>query len=239
MFDKTKYAREYYRKYSKKGRERRRKYVKENIEKVRKSYKIYHKKYAEREKEYNENWRKEHPDKAREYARKYRKEHPGCGKKTSKERSAKYRQNHLEECRERQRKWKKEHPEQRRERDRKILSTSKGKIDNRVSSAIYNALKGNKAGRQWETLVGYTKDDLRNHIRKNFKDGMTWKKFMTGEIHIHHDVPKSYFNCTSTDDPRFKECWALHNLQPLWAKDNMSKKDRNYQLPLPLWEQTI
>lgn len=28
------------------------------------------------------------------------------------------------------------------------------------------------------------------------------------------------------DDPEFRECWALSNLQPLWAKDNMSKHAR-------------
>jgi hypothetical protein len=27
----------------------------------------------------------------------------------------------------------------------------------------------------------------------------------------------------SPDDPKFQECWALSNLQPLWAKDNLKK----------------
>ena len=31
------------------------------------------------------------------------------------------------------------------------------------------------------------------------------------------------FDYTSTEDESFKECWALENLQPLWASENISK----------------
>jgi hypothetical protein len=63
---------------------------------------------------------------------------------------------------------------------------------------------------------------------------MTWEKFMAGEIHIDHKVPESHFKYETPEDPQFKECWALHNLQPMWAKDNIQKGNRNYQLPLIL-----
>lgn len=28
---------------------------------------------------------------------------------------------------------------------------------------------------------------------------------------------------TSPDDPDFKQCWALSNLRPLWAEENLRK----------------
>jgi len=28
------------------------------------------------------------------------------------------------------------------------------------------------------------------------------------------------------NDTEFKYCWSLHNLQPLWEKDNLEKSDK-------------
>ena len=52
---------------------------------------------------------------------------------------------------------------------------------------------------------------------------MSWERFLNGEIHIDHIVPKSRFNYEKPDDPEFKICWGLANLQPLWNTDNWSK----------------
>lgn len=88
--------------------------------------------------------------------------------------------------------------------------------------AIYYALKGNKKNRKWENLVGYTLQDLKDHIEKMFSDGMSWENI--GEWHIDHIIPKSAFNYTEPEHIDFKRCWSLSNLQPLWAKENMSKR---------------
>jgi len=84
-------------------------------------------------------------------------------------------------------------------------------------------LRANKAGRTWESLVGYSVWDLQVHLQSKFTDGMTWERFLKGEIHIDHIIPKSRFHYETPDDPEFKICWGLNNLQPLWAKDNLSK----------------
>ena len=81
-----------------------------------------------------------------------------------------------------------------------------------------------KRNRKWEELVGYTKKDLMQHIESKLKEGMTWNNY--GEWHIDHIKPKSWFRYSSTDDKEFKECWALSNLQPLWANENKSKGNR-------------
>ena len=64
------------------------------------------------------------------------------------------------------------------------------------------------------------------HLEKQFTDGMTWEKFLRGEIWMDHIKPISKFNYVSSEDIEFKECWSLNNLQPLWAKDNRRKYNK-------------
>jgi hypothetical protein len=105
-------------------------------------------------------------------------------------------------------------------------ATPKGNIDHRMGNGIRKSLSVGKSGRKWEDLVGYSVDDLKLHLESLFTDGMTWEAFLNGEIHIDHIRPKSSFTYETPDDPEFKECWAIKNLQPLWAIDNLSKGDK-------------
>ena len=69
--------------------------------------------------------------------------------------------------------------------------------------------------------MGYTGKELYKHIESLFTDGMSWDNM--GDWHIDHIRPVASFNFTTTECEDFKKCWALENLQPLWAKDNLSK----------------
>jgi hypothetical protein len=73
-------------------------------------------------------------------------------------------------------------------------------------------------------LLPFTKEELVEHLESQFTDGMSWDRF--NEIHIDHIRPVSSFNYTTTECEDFKKCWALNNLQPLWAKDNIMKSDK-------------
>lgn len=75
-----------------------------------------------------------------------------------------------------------------------------------------------------ERAFHYSIKDLCAHLESLFADGMTWEAFMRGEIHIDHIKPQSAFDLS--DDEQFAQCWALSNLQPLWAADNLAKSDR-------------
>jgi len=90
-----------------------------------------------------------------------------------------------------------------------------------VSHGIRMSLKGRKLGRRWESLVGYTLAQLRTHLERQFRRRMTWEN--AGEWHIDHILPLASFSFSSADDPDFRAAWALHNLRPLWAGENMSK----------------
>jgi len=100
-------------------------------------------------------------------------------------------------------------------------------ISKAVCDGIYKSLKhngGSKRGRQWESLVDFTKDELVKHLEKQFHSGMNWDNY--GKWHIDHKVPIAAHNFKTTRHRDFKRCWSLKNLQPMWAKDNVSKGAR-------------
>jgi len=106
--------------------------------------------------------------------------------------------------------------------------TPNGNLNHRMEVAILLAIKGEKAGRKWEGLVGYTLEELKKHIESLFTDNMNWDEFTKGQIHIDHKKPKSLFSYKTTNNKEFKMCWGLDNLQPLWAADNR-KKGKKYR----------
>jgi hypothetical protein len=97
-------------------------------------------------------------------------------------------------------------------------------LNRNVRHAVAKSLRGMKAGRSWESLVGYTLAELRAHLEARFVDSMGWHNM--GEWHVDHERPLASFNITGADCPDFKSAWALSNLQPLWAPDNLRKGAR-------------
>jgi hypothetical protein len=92
-----------------------------------------------------------------------------------------------------------------------------------ISQSMRHYLRG-KNGKTWTDLVGYTPEQLRNHIEKRFKHGMSWENY--GKWHVDHIIPVTVFNFQTPDDIDFKKCWSLKNLRPLWAKENISKGNK-------------
>ena len=78
-----------------------------------------------------------------------------------------------------------------------------------------------KTGRTKE-LLGCTIDELLLHLESQFTDGMSWDNRHLWQI--DHIRPCASFDLT--DPEQQKECFHYTNLQPLWAKDNLSKSDR-------------
>ena len=65
---------------------------------------------------------------------------------------------------------------------------------------------------------------------------MSWENY--GKWHIDHIIPRVYFNIQELGDEEFQKCWSLENLRPLWAKDNIMKKDKIEITKLKFDEQT-
>lgn len=73
----------------------------------------------------------------------------------------------------------------------------------------------------WNYLP-YTPIQLKEHLEKQFEASMTWDNH--GDYwHIDHIIPQAAFQYDSENHPDFIKCWALNNLRPLKATDNMHK----------------
>lgn len=96
----------------------------------------------------------------------------------------------------------------------------------RISRLFAHAMKqvgGIKSSPTLEAL-GYTADELRRHMERQFLDGMSWGN--RAEWQIDHIVPISEAQ-TEADVVRLNQ---LANLRPAWAEDNNAKRARRVTL---------
>lgn len=162
---------------------------------------------ADKVKEYNRRWYADNTDKAKERSRLHRISDP----KRAREYQIQWSAANRDKVR-----------ESKRRSEKKRLATAKGKLEKSVKAAIYKAItKGSKNGRHTFDLLGYSSDELKNHLESQFLPGMSWDNY--GDWHIDHKIPKSVFNYTTPDEIDFKRAWAMSNLQPLWGPDNLAK----------------
>jgi Prasinovirus endonuclease VII len=113
----------------------------------------------------------------------------------------------------RQRKW-------RREYRRKNPMFS---IRCNLSSYLSMLLRG-KGGKESKTLdlLGCSLLEFKSWLTSRFQHGMSWEKY--GKWHVDHVKPCSKFDLSNPQQQ--KECFHYTNLQPLWAKENLSKGGR-------------
>ena len=98
------------------------------------------------------------------------------------------------------------------------------KLTRNLRRRLYNAIKDNyKKGSAIKDL-GCTLDECKQHIESLFKPGMTWNNWTYDGWHLDHIIPLSSFNLE--DREQFLQAHHYTNLQPLWAKDNMTKGNR-------------
>ena len=97
-------------------------------------------------------------------------------------------------------------------------------LKSRLRTRFYQYIKRGLAKKKVNTskLIGCDWLYLKNHLEKQFKQGMNWKNF--GKWHIDHIKPMAHFNLLNVND-QYK-CCNYKNLQPLWATENLSKGAR-------------
>lgn len=118
---------------------------------------------------------------------------------------------------------------------RKKLNDPSRKLRHNISNSIYSYLKEQKSSKYGKSIKEYLGEDyfekLKLHIEQQFIGEKSWMNFNNyGKYNqnrrtwnLDHIIPHSSFKYTSMDSQEFKECWALNNLQPLEAMENIKK----------------
>ena len=94
-------------------------------------------------------------------------------------------------------------------------------LKTRMSARISGMLKNGKESKRTFDILGYTSQELCDHIEKQFAKGMGWNNM--SEWEIDHIIPVSHFQADDMNSDDFKACWAISNLRPMWKKDNRAK----------------
>jgi len=162
--------------------------------------------YSKRSKEYREKF----PEKRAEIKKRSRLKNVEKYKKRELENGRTYYQIHKEEIR-----------KKRKERGFKRKESLQYKLRHVLRSRIRQAIKhGYKSANTLE-LIGCSIEELKQHLEKLFKEGMTWENWSFYGWHIDHIIPCSSFNLLLEEEQ--KKCFHYTNLQPLWMKENLEK----------------
>lgn len=104
-----------------------------------------------------------------------------------------------------------------------IKYSIRSRLSSRIRLALRRYLKGSKVRKHERSsiLLGCSVDEFKQKLESQFTEGMTWAKFLGGEIHIDHIKPCVSFDLTKKEEQ--KKCFHHTNLQPLWARDNLIK----------------
>lgn len=99
------------------------------------------------------------------------------------------------------------------------------RIKQNISRAIRYYINAGKSKQSVLDKLGYSLEQLKEHLEKQFDENMNWQNYGT-YWHIDHIVPHSSFSYSSMDDEEFKKCWSLNNLRPLEAIENIKKSNK-------------
>jgi hypothetical protein len=178
---------------------------KDNVDYIKNYAKKWRDKNKENNRKYLKNWRKENPEKVKIH----------LSNPKQKERNKEHTVYSNKKWRESYKNW----------RRRKTKEDIVFRINNNMGSVISKILKGEKEGKGWGLLVGYTAKDLIKHLEKQFDDKMKWDNYAE-YWEVDHIIPKSHFNYKTPTDEEFKKCWGLENLQPLEKSLNRKKHNK-------------
>lgn len=170
----------------------------------------------------------------KEYMKKYYQEHKEELKKTSNEYYINHRGEHSVWAKEWYRKnknkslqTKKDWFEKNKEKIYK-LRNQRRKIDIKYKLSCYLRNRLNKVLRGFSKSVSVLKlidcsiEQLKQHLESKFTYGMSWKNY--GKWHVDHIRPCASYDLSKVSEQH--KCFHYTNLQPLWAKDNLSKNDK-------------
>ncbi len=168
-------------------------------------------------------------DKRLAYAKKYRLDNLEKTKLSSKN----WRLNNLDKIRKIQNSWRNKNKEQFNKKRNVYLKYKKltdinFKLACNLRNRFLQAFKNNSKNSSSIKNLGCSLSFFKNYLESKFTEGMTWENYGLYGWHIDHIIPLISFDLSNLDEVKI----ACHytNMQPLWAKDNLSKN--KYELKL-------
>jgi len=114
---------------------------------------------------------------------------------------------------------------------RKPKTKLEAKIIRNLRSLTYQILHGLRKSKSTLQRLGCSVEEFKRHIESQFQPGMTWDNYGTGhngkgmlEWHFDHIRPCASFNLKNQKEQA--QCFHYSNFQPLWAKENLIKRDK-------------
>lgn len=216
----------------------RKSYREENKEKVKKQKKESYKKNVEKISAKNKLYRNIHREKLLIYNKEYyknnreqllqrNKDYWVKNKISLNSKYKEYRRKKQEDVKNYQKQYRSENLEKLKEyfknycknrRKNDILFYLKGVLSHRVRSFLQtkNISKTNRT----LDIVGCTPLELKIHLEKKFKEGLTWEN--RNLWHIDHIIPLS----SATNELEIYKLCHYTNLQPLWVEENLKKGNK-------------
>lgn len=193
-------------------------YLKANKEKVRIAQKAYVEKNKEKVLAYNKQWLEQNKEHCKKYGAAYAKQNVTKIRQYNKEYFNKYADEIKEKARLRRLAWTPEKIKTLRKQAREEYRTNPAERFRKFVSNSFRRIASNKPART-EHILGCSFLEAKQHIENLFQEGMTWENY--GKWHIDHIKPIASID--PTDMEAIKQVNHISNLQPLWAKDNISK----------------
>ena len=182
----------------------------------------YAKDYARNNKDAVKAYQRQHYESNKEYYSEYDKSRYQIKREEIIAKSIKYAQNNLDKVKSYRKDWADSNREYFnsyvKERKRVDVNFKLGMyLRSRTHKAIVRGQRGGSAVQD----LGCSIEELKTYLESKFQPGMTWDSYGHKGWHIDHITPLCSFNLT--DPEQFKKACHYTNLQPLWAKDNLSK----------------
>jgi hypothetical protein len=194
-------------------------YLEENKESIKKTTREYVSANKEKILEYNRRWVAENRQLQKEYNEHYY--------ATNKEKVGLYNSNYYRiNCETIKSKNKENYKNQsieivsnKREKARELYRNVISEKIRRFVSNAFRRMAINKPVKT-EEILGCSYEEAKQHIESLFTEGMSWENH--GEWHIDHIKPIASIDCNNLEEALSVN--RIENLQPLWAKDNLSKQ---------------
>ena len=178
----------------------------DNIEKTR----LYYQKNKDKIIARTKKWAENNKDKVKEYKKLYKLRH--------REKILKDNREYFKKNKDKKLKYQNNYRNKRYKTD--IGFKLKALLRRRLNNALNKNYKSGSAIKD----LGCSIPELKEHLEKQFKNGMNWENWGYDGWHIDHIKPLSSFDLS--DRKQFLEANHYTNLQPLWREDNLKKSDK-------------